>query len=177
MKFKTPNGLILVAAFATIAAIGCSRISMISLAQAPTSASVEVVELPEYVGSYLSYKATLRAPVGTVIETERSGTYTMPSTEYMFALTHFMYMGMPAIRPPGEFSAGIDTTYVSSQSAAKILFNPIPNSIEYTNEEPIENYADFPSAGTYPLKEGDQFVLAEIENTIFSVTIVDIPDE
>lgn len=177
MKIRTLTNLTLVFVVSILSLVGCSRLSGASFAQNPDLPYIEVTELSEPFDAFLAYNAVLRAPVGTVIETERSGTYTMLEPEYSFALSHYMYNGIEAIRPPGVVGAGIDTTYASSQSHSKVLFNPISGYVNYSDEGPIENYGDFPSPGTYQLNEGDTFVLAEIEKTVFSITVVDIPDE
>lgn len=176
MRLKTIVNLILTAVVFIFAVVGCSCFSAISFAQNPGLPFIEVIELPEPFNRFLSYKAVLQAPVGTVIETERTGTYTMTESEYNFALSHYMYRGSTELRPPGEIVAGIDTTYVSKLGSTKIIFNPIPGSGTYSGQDPIEDYADFPSPGTYQLREGDQFVLAKMDSTIFSVTILELPD-
>ena len=116
----------------------------------------------------VSGKATITTPLG--LET------TLENEEIEFLLSHSFDTTPPSEHPEGSFiDAGVATLYYDPYISARDTFTLIPGS-SWTPSAHIEEYINSPKPGVYPLRAGQPFVLAEIEDNSYTITVDDIDE-
>lgn len=141
-----------------------------------SDATIEVVYFNENVSPFVTYKAVLRIPVGSTIETLFENSEETSEEVLEFVLSHNFGTRFASDDSEGDPSdtAG-STQYYGPYMESLTRYVSIPSST--VTPRPIEEYIDLPEPGMHHLVEGDTFVLARVADKVYEIKIVEIASD
>lgn len=158
-----------------IAVVGCSTLQRVGFTQSNNSATMEVVEFDSGENNVIILRATLKAPRGTKV-TDISGIspneFTVESNQNQLLLIAQIYqLSRVSTRDPIIHSS----YYALSFNAVDGV--DIIETLRLDPDDNIREYATFAEPGTYALTEGEEFVMAEINDKKLGIVITEWPNE
>ena len=115
--------------------------------------------------------AEMNAPDGTVISINNSADHELSSQEaYSFLIVSEIYLRqVPEAEAPGA-DLGIEVSMYTPFIDITSSFEKLPQ-IGAAPEGEIEEYAYFVEPGVYTLREGEEFVLVQIEDKVYTIEV------
>ncbi|MEL6605929.1 MAG: hypothetical protein AAFP20_22180, partial [Cyanobacteria bacterium J06614_10] len=176
MKSKWKRKLLSLFSLAMLVAVVANSKTNASVPLPNSDATIEVIYFGEDVYPFVSYKAILKIPVGSTIETLFGNSEETSEEVLEFVLSHNFGTRFASNDSEGDPSdtAG-STQYYGPYMESLTRYVSIPGST--VTPRPIEEYIDLPEPGMHHLVEGDTFVLARVADKVYEIKIVEIASD